>query len=123
MIGKDIKVVLSNEVDKVYVELNELVGEEKNKGIQSSFHQTLLRSIKRASELLKKNPFAGDQIRKRLIPRDYIIKYGVENLWRVELANRWRLIYTIKGDELEIINFVVDIYDHKKYDKTFGYKH
>ncbi len=90
-------------------------------GIKSSFHQTLLRSIKRATELLKKNPFSGNQIQKRLIPKKYILKYGVENLWRMELANRWRLIYTIKGGELEVINFIVDIYDHKKYDKAFGY--
>jgi len=41
----------------------------------------------------------------------------------MELANRWRLIYTIKGNELEIINFVIELYNHKKYDKVFGYKH
>lgn len=123
MENKDIKVILSDEADKVYTELNELVGKEKKKGVQSSFHQSLLRSIKRTSELLKKNPFAGDQIQKRLIPKNYTIKYDVENLWRIELANRWRLIYTIKGNKLEIINFVVDIDNHKEYDKIFGYKH
>lgn len=123
MISKDVKVVLSDEADKVYTELNEIVGEEDKKGIHSSFHQTLLRSIKRASELLKQNPFAGDQIQKRLIPKNYITKYDAENLWRIELANRWRLIYTIEGNRLEIINFIVNIYDHKKYDKDLGYKH
>lgn len=123
MINKDIKVILSEEADKVYTELNELVGEEVKKRIQGSFHQTLLRSIKRASELLKKNPFAGNQIQKRLIPKNYIIKYDAENLWRLELPNRWRLTYTIKGDKLEVINFIIDIYNHKKYDKIFGYKH
>ncbi len=123
MINKKIKVVLSNEANKVYTELNELVVEEIKKGIQSSFHQALLRSIKRASELLKKNPFAGNQIQKRLIPKNYIIKYDAENLWRIELANRWRLIYTIKGNRIEVINFIVNIYDHKKYDKDFGYRY
>ena len=121
-IDREIRVVLSKEAEEVYVELNKIVGQEIGKGVKSSFHQTLLRSIKKTIELLKDNPFVGDQIRKRLIPSIYIEKYDAENLWRIELANRWRLIYSIKTRELEIINFVVAIYDHKKYDKVFGYK-
>lgn len=119
--NKDKKVILSREADKVYMELNKVVGEEKNKGIKSSFHQTLLRSINRVKDLLKENPFAGDQVKKKQIPSKYIIKYNVGNVWRIDLANRWRLIYTIKGNEVEIINFVMDIFDHKKYNKVFGY--
>ena len=121
--NKEIKVILSEEADKEYTSLNEIVGEELKNGIKSSFHQSLLRSINKARDLLKKNPFAGNQIQKRLIPERYKKLYDVENLWRIELANRWRLIYTIYGNEIEIINFVVDIFDHKKYDKVFGYKH
>ncbi|MFH1607922.1 MAG: hypothetical protein ABIA78_02210 [archaeon] len=74
-------------------------------------------------ELLKKNPFAGDQIRKQQIPEKYKKLYSVDNLWRIELANRWRLIYTITGNQIEIINFIVDIFNHRKYDKIFGYRH
>ena len=121
--GKEVKVVLSQEADEVYEELNRAVGEEKKNGINSSFHQTLLRSINRIKELLKLNPFAGDQIPKSLIPEKYVKKYFVENVWRIELADRWRLIYTITGDRLEIINFVLAIVNHRDYDKIFGYKH
>jgi hypothetical protein len=120
---KEVSVRLSKEAEKVYEELNRIVGQEKLKGIETSFHQTLLRSINRARDLLKQNPFLGNQIPRRLIPQKYISKYEVENLWRVELADRWRLIYTITGNQLEIINFVVDIFNHKDYDKVFGYKH
>ena len=70
--GKEVKVKLSEEADRVYRELNEIVGEEKLKKIGSSFHQTLLRSINRARDLLKQNPFAGEQVQKRLIPGKYI---------------------------------------------------
>jgi mRNA-degrading endonuclease HigB of HigAB toxin-antitoxin module len=49
-------------------------------------------------------------------------KYNAQNLWRVELANFWRMLYTIKGDEIEVICFVLDIVSHKEYDKIFGYK-
>jgi len=121
--NKEVKVILSDEANEVYEELNEVVGQEKKNKIHSSFYQTLLRSIKRVKELLKSNPFAGDQVSKRLIPKKYLLKYDVSNIWRIELANRWRLIYTIKGNKIEIINFVVDIFDHKEYDKIFGYKH
>ena len=121
--NKEIKVVLSEEADEVFQELNRIVGEEKMKGIESSFHQTHLRSIERVIDLLKKNPFAGDQVPRRQLPDKYAKKYDAENIWRIELANRWRLVYTITGNKLEVINFVMDIFDHKDYDKVFGYKH
>jgi len=120
---KEVKVKLSEEADKVYQELNKIVGEEKLKGIESSFHQTLLRSINRVRDLLKQNPFAGDQVPKRLIPLKYIKKFDADNVWRIELADRWRLVYTITGNEVEIITFVIDIFNHRNYDKVFGYKH
>nr|MBI4156922.1 hypothetical protein [Candidatus Woesearchaeota archaeon] len=121
--NKEIKVILSDEADEVFRELNRIVGEEKMKGIEGSFHQTLLRSIERVIDLLKNNPFAGDQVPRRQHPKIYANKYAAENIWRIELANRWRLIYTITGNKLEVINFVMDIFDHKDYDKVFGYKH
>ena len=121
--GKEISVRLSEEADNIYQELNRIVGEEKLKGIDSSFHQILLRSINRVSSLLKQNPFAGDQVKKRQIPSKYIQKFDAENVWRIELADRWRLVYTITGNQIEIIAFVMDIFDHRDYDKVFGYKH
>ena len=120
---KEVIVKLSEEADNVYQELNRIVGEEKLKGIDSSFHQTLLKSINRVRDLLKQNPFAGDQVLKRLIPLKYIQKFDVDNVWRIELADRWRLVYTITGNQVEIITFIMDIFDHKNYDKVFGYKH
>ena len=118
---KEIKIILSEEANEEYENLNQIVGDEKRKNIGSSFNQTLLRSINRIVDLLKKNPFAGQQVPKRQIPKKYINKYDAENIWRIELANRWRLIYTIKGEGIEIINFIVDIFNHKEYDKVFGY--
>ena len=34
---------------------------------------------------LKRNPFCGIQIPKKLIPRAYIKKYGIDNLWKHDL--------------------------------------
>ncbi len=88
----------------------------------SSVHRSILRSIERVKGWLRDNPLAGEQVQKSLIPQDYIHKYGVTNLWRIDLSNYWRLIYTIQSNEVEIIDFVLNIVDHKKYDKIFEYK-
>lgn len=121
--NKEVSVRLSEEANKIYDELTKLVSDEKLNGNGSSFHQTLLRSIIRARDLLEKDPFTGNQIPKRQIPSKYILKYGAENVWRIELADRWRLIYTITGNNIEIITFIMDIFNHRDYDKVFGYKH
>lgn len=102
--------------------MNKIVGSELKKNVKSSVHQSILRSINRVKGLLKFNPFAGEQVKKSQIPKEYIKKYDITNLWRIELSNFWRLTYTIKSDEVEIINFVLDIVDHKSYNKIFGYK-
>ena len=60
----------------------------------------------------------GNNIPKKLIPKTY----DVPNLWRIELSNFWRMLYTIKGDRIEIICFILNIVDHKKYNKIFGYR-
>jgi Txe/YoeB family toxin of Txe-Axe toxin-antitoxin module len=78
----------------------------------------LLRSINQKKEFIKSNPFYGDNIPKGQIPKSY----NVQNLWRAELTNYWRMLYTIKGDQIEIICFILDILNHKEYDKKFGYE-
>ena len=119
--GKNIKLILSVDETDEYNLIKNIVEDELRREVSSSIHQSIFRSIERVKIWLKENPFAGDQIRKGQIPKHYIQKYGVNNLWRIELSNYWRLIYTIKSDELEIIVFVLDISDHKKYEELFGY--
>ena len=120
--GKNIKVILSDEIDPFYRELNGIISKEVKEGTENSFHQQLLKSINRAIELVKINPQIGIQIKKKLIPKQYIKKYGITNLWKFNLLNFWRMLYTIRGEELEIIAFVIDVLDHKRYNKLFGYK-
>lgn len=59
-----------------------------------------------------------------MIPDEYIKKYGLTNLFRVELPAFWRMIYTLNegANQIEIVAFVLDIIDHKDYNKKFGYK-
>lgn len=45
-------------------------------------------------------------------------------MFRVELPNFWRMLYTLAEGEtkIEVIAFVLDIINHPIYDKKFGYK-
>ncbi len=114
---KSVKIILSPEAEEVY---NFLIAESPNSKIESS----ILNAFNKKKDLIKSNPHYGDAIAKRLIPKEYSIKYGVTNLFRVELPNFWRMLYTLTNDESEvkIIGFVLDIIDHKEYNKKFGYK-
>lgn len=80
--------------------------------------------MNRKIELIKANPHYGDSVQKKLIPREYVSKYGVNNLFRVELPRYWRMLYTLAEGEskVEIIAFVLDVIDHREYDKKFGYR-
>jgi hypothetical protein len=82
----------------------------------------LLRSIKKKSELIKSNPAYGDKIPRKRWPKELIERYNLTNLWRVELTNYWRMLYTLRGDRIEVLCFVVELLDHKRYDKLFGYR-
>ena len=120
MIFKDkaIRVILLDEAKEEFERLNKIAGWQKAKGTDNSEEIQLLNSIKSKIELLKKNPFYGDNISKKLIPKGY----NVQNLWRIELSHFWRALYTIKGDQVEIICFILNIMSHKDYDKKFRYK-
>ncbi|MFH1834899.1 MAG: hypothetical protein ABH851_01785 [Methanobacteriota archaeon] len=77
--------------------------------------------INRAIDDLKENPTCGIKIPKKLWPKTYIKKYNITNLWKYDLPNGWRLIYTIETDEIMIVAIILEWFDHKKYEKRFNY--
>lgn len=84
-------------------------------------YKQLFRFIDRAICDMKLNPFCGTKIQKKLWPRDYIKKYGITNLFKYDLPNAWRLIYTVETDEIRIVNIILEWYDHKGYERKFNY--
>lgn len=111
-LGKEVRVILRGDALNSFLEL-------KKKNDQNSLR--IIKSIDRVIEILKQNPQFGDPIRKEIIPNEFI-KIGIRNLYRVELSNYWRLIYTLEGNRIEIFAFVLKIFDHQDYNKLFGYK-
>ena len=119
--GKEVRVVLSKGAKQQYDELKNVVSEEQKNGAANSFNQQLLKSIDNKIEYLKMNPLAGDNTQKPL-PSNLVIKYDINNLWIVDLVGYWRMLYTLKTSEVEIISLILEWMDHGKYDKTFGRK-
>ena len=77
-------------------------------------------AISRAMDDLQENAWCGIQLPKRLIPRKYKT-YGVENLWKIDLPNGWRLIYFIRKSEAVIVSTILEWLDHKNYERLFKY--
>ena len=110
--GKEVRILLKGQAKEAYIELKKRTDKES---------KSILNSIERIKSRLKKNPQFGNPIKKELIPKE-LKKLGIKNLYRTELSDYWRLLYSIAGNKVEILIFVLKIFDHKKYNKLFGYK-
>ena len=110
----NVDIKLSPEAEIVYRYIVE-------KALSSKSERIMLKAILQKIEWIKSNPKYGQPIAKKLIPKEYVLKYETQNLYRVELPNFWRMLYTLKDNRVEIIAFVLDILDHKDYNKKFRY--
>jgi Txe/YoeB family toxin of Txe-Axe toxin-antitoxin module len=90
---------------------------EKGKYEEKELHKQITRALCD----LKKNAYIGIQIPKNLIPKEYLQKYNITNLWKYNLPNAWRLIYSVGKDDIEIISIVLEWLDHKEYERRFNY--
>jgi len=81
----------------------------------------LFDSLNLAFSRLEENAFCGIQIPKRLIPQEYLRKYGIDNCWKCNLPNAWRLIYSVAGDEVIVVSIVLEWMNHKEYERKFRY--
>ncbi len=112
--GRETKVVLLGDAKKIFSKLESEMNSNKQSKI---LYVSIARSLKR----IEVNPHAGIQISKKLIPKIYVRKYEVTNLWKINVSQFWRIIYWVDGKQVKVVSLVVDIVDHKQYDKIFGY--
>ena len=90
---------------------------EQLKFIDNKFYSHLARAIKDIEE----HAFCGIQIPKKLIPKQYLKKYNIRNLWKYNLPDAWRLMYSIEANEIIVISVVLEWMDHKQYERKFKY--
>jgi hypothetical protein len=110
--GKEIRILLKDKAKDAFLELKRRNDKEA---------LSILNSFNRICDILRQNPQYGDPLAKDLIPEEFK-KQGIHNLYRVELSNFWRMLYTLEGNKLEIFIFILSISDHPTYDKLLGYR-
>jgi len=116
-IERDIKMRIIKKSEIIFVEENV---EKKFKNLDDK--DDIKKYIKRAIEDIRQNAFCGIQLPKKLIPSEYIKKYKITNLWKYDLPDGWRLMYTITTpDKIEIIAIILEWFNHKDYGRRFKY--
>ena len=87
---KSVRLKLSPEAEEVYKHLNEQAPTSKTE-------RMILKAINQKVELIKSNPHFGNPISKNKIPLEYQQKYGITNLFRVELpsslSKKYRILF------------------------------
>lgn len=82
----------------------------------------LKKSLRKAISDLKENVFCGEKISHHLIPKEYIRKYNIDNLYWYKLSKEWRLVYSIAGNNIEVLAIIVEYFSsHKEYERRFKY--
>ncbi len=93
-----------------------------NLDLSKSEDKRLHNWLVRAFTDLEKDAFCGTQIPKKLIPKYYVLKFGlIDNLWKYNLPNAWRIIYTIKREKVIVISVILEWMNHTNYERRFGY--
>ncbi len=101
---------------------DERVKESLNKLKESTTEdKKLYETINKVLDNLEEDAFAGIQIQKRLIPEVYKTKYGVTNVWKCDLQNGWRLLYTVGKEDVIVLSIILEWMNHKDYERRFGY--
>ena len=77
--------------------------------------------INEALDLLKKDYSKGDKIPRDRWPRKYLKEHQILTLFRYKIKSGWRLVYTVYGTKYEKVCNILEVFDHKQYEKRFGY--
>lgn len=77
--------------------------------------------LNRAFDDIAENAHCGILIPRRLIPKEYIRDYGIDNLWKYDLPEAWRLLYSVGKEKVIVISIVLEWLDHKNYERRFKY--
>jgi len=81
----------------------------------------IYKEINEALDLLKKDCARGDKIPRDRWPNKYIKEHQIHTLFRYNLRSGWRLVYTVSGVKSEKACTILEAFDHKQYEKRFGY--
>ena len=101
-------IFIDDKLEKIFNEMSD----------KDSIKKALIRAIKNIEEDCQ----IGRNVKKKLIPKELIQKYNINNLRIYNLPSAWRLIYTItNSNNVEIISIVLDWMNHKDYERLFKF--
>jgi len=81
----------------------------------------LYRATEGVIDALRENMLVGEKVEKRKWPQVYVEKYGIRNLFLMDLGRRFRLTYNIIAEGPKKIVCLIEVMDHSTYEKRFGY--
>ena len=90
-------------------------GLQAGKDDEKKLYQWLVRAFNDIED----NAFCGVQIPKKLIPKEYLRKYDVHNVWKYNLPNAWRLLYSVENQEIIVVAIILEWLNHKEYELRF----
>ena len=103
------EIIVHHELDESFLSWEILAGQ----GWQPA--QAVWKSVGATLARLREDGQWGEPIRQSAVPRYFREKYGVSNLYCVNLAAYHRMFYTIANRVVVLL----DIVDHPTYDKWF----
>ncbi len=112
------KMAVKSRVVFVNEKLRKAYDELKNSKTED---QRLYEWLNRAFDDISEDAHCGILIPRRLIPKEYIQKYDIDNLWKYDLPDAWRLLYSIGKEKVIVISIILEWLDHKAYERRFGY--
>lgn len=84
-------------------------------------NSTLFKDVQGVIDNLKNNVLAGERIKFEKIPKYYKKRHDVDNAFHVYLPEGMRLVYSITIYQGKKTAFLMELTDHKKYDRRFSY--
>ncbi len=80
---------------------------------------SIARRVRNLKDVLLSDALHGEVVRKGAIPPTLVAKYGIENLFVEDLPAFWRLLYAITRDGPNRYVVILEIVDHRQYDRWF----
>jgi hypothetical protein len=97
--------------------------EDQFRGAPSAVQEAL----RRQARTLAGDPQHGTFIAVGRVPKETLRRWqarvgALPNLWKVDLPDGWRALYTIGSDGPLRVVIVIEVVRHKEYDRLLGYK-
>lgn len=82
-------------------------------------NQSIARRVRALHLALLNDCLHGELVKKARIPISLIREYGIENLFVEDLPSFWRMLYTVVHEGSDRVIVVLEIVDHREYDRWF----